>query len=72
MVDFLRENAWCSPELYKWGFSMAQIRLMSYDFTHIEYLDKDKVKEDANTIRIESAADLLNMNDFGLPIIKKG
>lgn len=45
---------------------------MSYDFTHIEYLDKGKVKEDANTIRIESAADLLNMNDFGLPIIKKG
>ena len=51
---------------------MPQIRLMSYDFTHIEYLDKDKVKEEQNTIRIESAYDLLNMNDFGLPIIKKG
>ena len=72
MVDFLRESAWCSPEQYKWGFSMAQIQLMSYDFTHIEYLDKDKVKEEQNTIRIESADDLLNMNDFGLPIIKKG
>ena len=51
---------------------MAQIQLMSYDFTHIEQLDKDKVKEEQNTIRIESADDLLNMNDFGLPIIKKG
>ena len=51
---------------------MAQIQLMSYDFTHIEYLDKDNVKEEQNTIRIESADDLLNMNDFGLPIIKKG
>ena len=51
---------------------MAQIQLMSYDFTHIEYLDKDKVKEEQNTIHIESADDLLNMNDFGLPIIKKG
>ena len=71
MVDFLRENPWCSPEQYKWEFSIAQIRLMSVDFTHIEYLDKDKVEQEAHTMHIESAQDLLNLNDLGIPIITK-
>ena len=76
MVDFLRENTWCSIEQYQWGLSLPQIRLMSHDFTHVEYLDRDKVRSDKNTIRIESADDLLNMNDLGFPMIpsinKKG
>lgn len=71
MVDFLRENAWCSREQYMWELSVAQIRLMSVDFTHIEYLDKDKIEKEAHTLRIESAEDLLNLNDLGFPIIKK-
>lgn len=71
MVDFLRENSWCSVEQYKWEFSIPQIRLMSHDFTHVEYLDREKVEKDKNTIKIESAEDLLNMNDFGFPMIKK-
>ena len=44
---------------------------MSYDFTHVEYLDREKVEKEKNTIKIESAEDLLNMNDFGFPMIKK-
>lgn len=71
MVDFLRENTWCSPEQYKWGFSVAQIRLMSYDFTHIEYLNKEMVKQEQDTVKIESIDDLKNLSDFGIPIISK-
>ena len=69
MVDFLRENNWCSLEQYKWGLSVAQIRLMSVDFTHIEYLDREKVEKEAHTVKIGSADDLANLNDMGLPII---
>ena len=71
MVDFLRENNWCSLEQYKWGLSVAQIRLMSVDFTHIEYLDREKVEKEARTVKIGSADDLANLNDMGLPIIDK-
>ena len=73
MVDFLRENTWCSPEQYKWHFSVAQIRLMSLDFTHIEYLDTEKnggrsrVKKQ-NTISLNS---LESISDLGFPIMHK-
>lgn len=65
MVDFLRENAWCSPEMYKWELTTAQIRLMSYDFTHIEYLDKDKV----NDVIINSVDDLIQSSS--IPVFNK-
>jgi len=76
MVDFLRENTWCSPEQYKWELTVAQVRLMSYDFTHIEYLDKDKSGKGGkvgggNTVTIGSVDDLKNLNDLGIPIISK-
>lgn len=80
MVDFLRENTWCSPEQYKWGFSIAQIRLMSYDFTHIEYLNKDKEKggrkggsssKSGKSFTLNSVDDMKNLSDFGIPIISK-
>ena len=76
MVDFLRENTWCSPEQYKWEMTVAQVRLMSYDFTHIEYLDKDKVNggkggSGGNTVTINSIDDLKNMTDLGIPMISK-
>lgn len=78
MVDFLRENTWCSPEQYKWEFTVSQIRLMSYDFTHLEYLNKDKVKSNGNIdknkgkqVTISNFGDLENISDFGIPIINK-
>lgn len=74
MVDFLRENTWCSPEQYKWELTVAQVRLMSYDFTHIEYLDKDKAGKggkggSGNTVTIGSVDDLENLTDLGIPMI---
>ena len=74
MVDFLRENTWCSPEQYKWQLTVPQVRLMSYDFTHIEYLDKDKIgngkgRSGGKSVTIGSIDDLKNMSDLGIPII---
>lgn len=79
MVDFLRENTWCSPEQYKWELTVAQVRLMSYDFTHIEYLDKDKIKKSGKSVgtgakkavTLGNLDDLKNLSDFGIPIISK-
>lgn len=42
---------------------------MSNDFSHIEYVDKDKVSKDANTIRIESVDDISALAALGIPII---
>lgn len=67
MIDFLRSNTWCSQEEYKWRMTIPQIRLASMDFTHIEYLpDKNNA---SNTRTINSAEDLKNLNDLGVPII---
>lgn len=79
MVDFLKENPWCSVEQYKWGFSSAQISLMSVDFTHSEYLNSDAAKSNKKSdndgaITINSVEDLKNLNDFGstmIPILNK-
>ena len=49
---------------------------MSYDFTHIEYLDKDKAGKggkggSGNTVTIGSVDDLKNLTDLGIPMISK-
>lgn len=70
MIDFLRENHWCSQEQYLWGMTVGQIKLASFDFTHIEHIDKDAKPKRKNEIYIESAEDLKNMADLGFPIIR--
>lgn len=75
MIDFLRTNTWCSQEEYKWGMTVPQVRLASMDFTHIEYLDDDKIKTGgkkknlSNATVIRGADDLKNVNDLGIPIV---
>lgn len=75
MTDFLKENTWCSLHQYQWELSVAQIRLMSFDFTHIEHLDADKSRKPSESLKnakvIGSVDDLKNLNDFGIPIINK-
>lgn len=75
MTDFLKENTWCSLHQYQWELSVAQIRLMSFDFTHIEHLDTDKSRKPPESLKnakvIGSVDDLKNLNDFGIPIINK-
>ena len=37
MVDFLRLNPYVTREEYMWKWTVPQIKLASYDFSHIEY-----------------------------------
>ena len=74
MIDFLRSNPWCSKEEYMWDMSVAQIKLASYDFSHVEYLNDNAVKEaedDKNfkTIVLSDDDSASLLNDLGKPII---
>lgn len=69
MVDFLRANPWCSKEDYIWGMSVAQIRLASFDFSHIDYSNSKKGDKKNKPQKIRGVADLRNMTDLGVPII---
>lgn len=70
MVDFLRSNPWCSRDEYLWQMTVGQVRLSSFDFSHVEY-GKSKDKKKKKVSRIGNADDLKNLNDLGLPIISK-
>lgn len=49
--------------------TVGQVRLSSFDFSHVEY---GKNKRDKKKIsKIGSADDLKNLNDLGLPIISR-
>lgn len=67
MIDFLRSNTWCSRDEYLWKMTVGQVRLSSFDFSHVQYLNKNKKK----VSKIGSADDLKNLNDLGLLIINK-
>lgn len=45
MTDFLKANPYYTKEQYMWELTIPQIRLASYDFTHVRYLSE---KEAAN------------------------
>ncbi len=49
--------------------TVGQVRLSSFDFSHVEYGNKDKKKKKVN--KISSVDDLKNLNDLGMPIINK-
>ena len=68
MTDFLRQNPFVSKEEYLWEWTVPQIKLSSFDYTHVIYLnEKDAKKRHAK--RIESGEDLLN--DLGIPLFDK-
>lgn len=72
MVDFLKANPYVTREEYMWEWTIPQIRLASYDFTHVEYLsdnESKKKKKNANTKTINTAEELFN--DLGVPIFNK-
>lgn len=72
MTDFLKANPYVSREEYMWEWTVPQVRLSSFDFTHSVYLGNDgdgkrkKRRRPADARRIDSADDLLN--DLGVPI----
>ncbi len=70
MIDFLRSNPWCSREEFTWGMSVAQIRLASLDYSHVEYLkSEEELKKQQSTIRIGGGEDMKLLNDLGVPMI---
>lgn len=72
MVDFLKQNPFVTREKYMWEWTIPQIRLASYDFTHVKYLSEEETKNKKNktvTKTINSAEDLIN--DLGFPIFNK-
>lgn len=70
MVDFLRANPYVTREEYMWVWTIPQIRLASYDFTHVKYLSEDEAKKRKKVAKtINSAEDLIN--DLGFPIFNK-
>lgn len=65
MVDFLKANPYVTREEYMWEWSVPQIKLASFDFTHVKYLSEDEAKNKKNEVTYGSPQDLVN--DLGIP-----
>ena len=68
MVDFLKNNPYVSKEQYMWEWTIPQIRLASYDYTHVNYLSEDEAKRKKvalKTITYDNPNDLVK--DLGIP-----
>lgn len=77
MVDFLRSNPWCSRDEYLWQMTVGQVRLASFDFSHVEYLPDKKRKGKGKKMSAGQwlaaqgvGDDAKNTNDLGKKIIK--
>ena len=71
-MDFLKAYPFITMEQYKWGLSIVEIRLMSYDASRVIYLS-DKQAKKQKTLRtaqrVDNPMDLLN--DFGAPVFNQ-
>lgn len=63
MIDFLKNNPYVTREEYLWEWTIPQIRLASYDFTHVRYLSEKEV-EKKNAKAYDNPEDF--MRDLGL------
>lgn len=65
MIDFLKTNPYVTKDQYMWEWTIPQIKLASFDFSHVVYLsEKDNTNKDATVIN--SGEDLIN--DLGIPV----
>lgn len=63
MIDFLRANPYVTREEYLWHWTIPQILLASYDFSHVEYLSEKQAKKEKsrrNAITLDNPGDLFN------------
>lgn len=73
MIDFLRANPYVSREEYMWKWTIPQIQLARYDYSHVEYLSEQQAKEinkQRNTKVVENPNDIasaLNIPIFNNP-----
>lgn len=63
MVDFLKANPYVTRDEYLWEWTIPQIRLASYDFTHVKYLSESEVEKN-NAKAYDNPEDL--MRDLGM------
>lgn len=67
MVDFLKQNPYVTREEYMWEWTIPQIRLASYDFTHVRYLSEEEAESKKKNEKVyEDPKDFVN--DLGIPI----
>lgn len=69
MIDFLRANPYVSREDYLWKWTVPQIKLASYDYSHVEYLTEEQakaVKQRDNAVVINDV--MAYMTDLGVPV----
>ena len=51
MIDFLKANPYVNREEYQWEWSIPQIKLALYDYTHIEYSNNKSEKKETKEIK---------------------
>lgn len=70
MVDFLKANPFMSMEDYLWKYSIAMIKIMGMDNSHVNYLsEKQAENRKFKTVDMNGkSVDELN-NDLGTKII---
>jgi hypothetical protein len=66
MMDFLKNFPFVTREEYMWKWTVPQIKLASYDFTHVNYLTEKQAK--MRKAKVIDGGNL--MNDLGMPIFE--
>ena len=72
MIDFLRANPYVSREDYLWKWTVPQVKLASYDYSHVEYLSEEQAeaeKKKNNSVRVDDV--MTFMTDLGVPVFNK-
>ena len=65
MMDFLKAYPSVTKDEYMWSWSVPQIKLAAFDFSHVIYLtDKQKEKRKAKKV------DIKHISDLGIPIFE--
>lgn len=66
MVDFLKANPYVTREEYMWEWSIPQIKLASFDFTHVRYLSEKEAESRRKEKKYDDPQEFVN--DLGIPI----
>lgn len=65
MMDFLKAYPSVTKDEYMWSWSVPQIKLAAFDFSHSIFLsDKQKEKRKAKKV------DIKHISDLGIPIFE--
>jgi hypothetical protein len=72
MIDFLKANPYVTKEEYLWEWTVPQVRLASYDTTHVEYLTEKQAKmEKCRKHKVDASSLSSFANDLGMPIFRE-